>query len=101
MHTAKWKGKAHWQFNTLCRCKVQLEKQRFTNMVKAKHRTINLFDLPSSQDSNNDPSLPPKKHRKKKSRGHCRREVVEDDNNKEENDGEDDDDGSGGGKCGY
>jgi hypothetical protein len=35
-HTAEWKGKAHRQFNTLCHCKVQQEKQRFTNMVKAE-----------------------------------------------------------------
>ena len=69
VNTAEWKGKAHWQFNTLCHYKVQLKKQRFTNMVKAEHRTINLFDLPSSQDSNSNPSPPPKKHQKKKSGG--------------------------------
>ncbi len=62
VHTVKWRGKAHRQFNTLCHCKVQLEKQRFTNMVKAEHCTINLFDLPSSKDSNNGPPLPYKKH---------------------------------------
>ena len=85
MHTAKWKGKAHRQFNTLCHCKMQLEKQRFTNMVKAKCCTINLFNLPSSQDSNNDPSPPPKKRQKKKSGGRQRREVVEDERDKEDN----------------
>ena len=96
-HTAEWKGKAHRQFNTLCHCKVQLEKQRFTNMVKAERRTINLFDLPSSQDSNDDPSPPPKKRRKKKSRDRQMREVVEED----DDGGDDDDDDNGGGKRGY
>jgi hypothetical protein len=71
VHTVKWKGTAHQQFNTLCHCKVQLKKQRFTNMAKAKHCTINLFDLPSSQDSNNDHSSPPKKRQKKSKRKKC------------------------------
>jgi hypothetical protein len=93
---AEWKGKAHRQFNALCHCKVQLEKQRFTNMVKAEHCTINLFDLPSSQDSNDAPSPPPKKCRKKK-RDRQMREVVEED----DDGGDDDDDDNGGGKRGY
>jgi hypothetical protein len=97
VHMAEWKGKAHRQFNTLCHCKVQLEKQCFTNMVKAERRTINLFDLPSSQDSNDNPSLPPKKRRKKKSRDRQMREVVKEDDNS----GGNDDDDNGGGKCGY
>ncbi len=70
------KGKAHHQFNTLCQCKVQLEKQRFTNMAKAKQRTINLLNLPRSQVRYNDPSPAPKKCLKKKGGGRCRREVV-------------------------
>ena len=101
VHTAEWKGKAHQQFNTLCHCKVQLEKQRFTNMVKAERRTINLFDLPSSQSSNNDPSPPPKKRRKKKSGDRQMREVVEDDEDKDDDNGGDDNDDNGGEKRGY
>ena len=106
VHTAKWRGKQHRQFNTLCNCKVQLEKQCFTNMAKAEHRTINLFDLPSSQDSNNGPSPHPKLAKSKKLRnkkgGGCRRwEVVKDDNEEEEEDDGGDDDGNNrGGKRG-
>jgi hypothetical protein len=97
VHTTKWKGKAQRQFNTLCHCKVQLEKQRFTNMVKAERCTINLFDLPSSQDSNNNPSLPPKKRREKASSDCQMQEVVEED----DDGGDNDDDDNGGGKRGY
>ena len=107
VHTAKWRGKQHRQFNTLCNCKVQREKQCFTNMAKAEHRTINLFfDLPSSQDSNNGPSPHPKLAKPKKLRnkkgGGCRRwEVVKDDNEEEEEDDGGDDDGNNrGGKRG-
>jgi hypothetical protein len=107
VHTAKWRGKQHRQFNTLCNCKVQREKQCFTNMAKAEHRTINLFfDLPSSQDSNNGPSPHPKLAKSKKLRnkkgGGCRRwEVVKDDNEEEEEDDGGNDDGNNrGGKRG-
>ena len=105
MHMAKWRGQAHHQFSTLCHCKVQLKKQRYTNMAEAEHCNINLFDIPSSQDSNNDPSLPPKKHQKNKGGDRSRREVVEDNDNKEDDDGcnEDDDneEGSVGTSWGY
>ena len=60
-HTAEWRGKQHLQFNTLCHCRVQLVEQCFTNMAKAKHRTIELLDIASSQERNNNPSSPPPK----------------------------------------
>ena len=108
VHTAKWRGKQHRQFNTLCNCKVQREKQCFTNMAKAEHCTINLFfDLPSSQDSNNGPSPHPKLAKSKRLRnkkgGGCRRwEVLVKDDNKEEeeDDGGNDDGNNRGGKRG-
>jgi hypothetical protein len=59
LHTKEWKGKDHHQFDTRCHCRMQLMKQHLLYMAHAKRRTIQLFDIASSQKSSNNNNLHP------------------------------------------
>ena len=53
--------RGHRQYNTLAHCRVQLAKQRYSNVTKTHVKTIDLFGIQSSQESSHDdpPSPPP------------------------------------------
>jgi hypothetical protein len=56
---AERNGKSHLQFNSIYYCKVQLAEQRSSNMAEVDCKTVDLFDIPSSQGSSDYPDSPP------------------------------------------
>jgi len=56
------------QYNTLAHCRVQLAVQRISRSAPTHSRNIDLFDIQSSQESNDQahPPPPPQRHNKKR-----------------------------------
>jgi len=95
--------RGHRQYNTLAHCRVQLAKQRYSNVTKTHVKTIDLFGIQSSQESSHDDAPSPPPHRPRQRARHSstpprlapRRSIVsetgersyDDDNESEYHDG--------------